>query len=116
MPNDCWNSITVTGSKEDIDNFAKNEFTDVPEWALIIKERGRRGIIFDMWSRWTVNKEWLEGLIIKYPSIWIKNFWSVLEDAAAGIWIGSKAGIKTLEWDEPCIKDGDKIFRSFDIF
>ena len=83
MPNHCWNKITITGSKEDIYEFTKNECKDVPEWALKIHDKGLRGIYFDIWSPWVADFEWLESLLVKYPSVWVKDLWHA-EDGQAG--------------------------------
>ena len=99
MPNHCWNKITITGSKEDIYEFTKNECKDVPEWALKIHDKGLRGIYFDIWSPWVADFECLESLLVKYPSVWVKDLWHA-EDGQAGVWIGSNEGISRLEWDE----------------
>jgi len=96
MPNHCLNTITIGGSKNDISEFIKNELTQ-----SVIHTQFANGIYFDIFSAWTVDTEWLEGLLIKYPSLWIKNIWTIVQDRKAGIWIGSKDGIHQLEWDEP---------------
>jgi len=110
MPNSCWNTITITGSKEDIYDFTKSAFKDVPEWALHIHKQGTLGIHFDIWSRWTVDTEWLEEILAKYPSMWIKDIWKV-EDGQAGIWIGSKDGIRTFYWDDLGIQEWYEFFE-----
>jgi len=105
MPNHCWNTITITGSEEDIAEFINNEL-NVPEWALKIHEKGLRGICFDIWSRWIPDFKWLENLITKYPSVWIKDLWQS-EGGDAGIWIGSNEDIRRLEWVEVPYHDWD---------
>jgi len=106
MPNHCWNKITITGSEDDIAEFIKNEFKDVPDWALTVHEKRLRGIYFDIWSRWVADFEWLEGLLVKYPSVWVKDLWKS-EDGESGVWIGSNEGIRRLEWDENPYQDWD---------
>ncbi len=116
MPNDCWNHITFTAEKEVLDRFIKEELEDkdIPEWALKIKVRGQGGIIFNLWSRWIPDFEWLEGLLDKYEDAWIKNEWSE-EGGEEGVWIGfSKDGekeIKRLEWQGMCIEEEAHRFR-----
>ena len=111
MPNDCWNKITVTGSKEDIDRFYKEEFEGVPEWALEIYVSGVEGLQFKLWSRWQPDFHRLEGLLEKYPSIWLKNVWCE-EGGLAGVWVGSlEKGIQRLEWEEMCNEELDYRFR-----
>ena len=106
MPNHCWNKITITGSENDIAEFIKNEFKDVPDWALTVHEKRLRGIYFDIWSRWVADFEWLESLLVKYPSVWVKDLWKS-EDGESGVWIGSNEGIRRLEWDENPYQDWD---------
>lgn len=114
MPNECWNTITVTGVKEEIDLFAETEFKDVPEWALKIVYRGVEGIFFRMWSRWEPDYKWLEGLLTKYPSCWVKNIWSE-EGGGEGVWVGCvKEGapeIHRMEWAGMCIEEAAERFR-----
>ena len=114
MPNDCWNSMTVTGTREDIDRFFVEEFKDVPEWALKVHVRGVEGLIFRLWSRWSPDFKWLEGLLEKYPSLWVKNSWKE-EGGLAGVWVGSKANeIQRLEWQDMCIEEESHRFREID--
>ena len=113
MPNDCWNRITVTGTKEDIEHFFLEEFKDiVPEYEPEIYRKGAEGIHFKTWSPWKPNFEWLEELLHKYPSIWLKNIWHE-EGGLAGIWIASlKDGIKRFEWEDLSIEEETHRFRS----
>jgi len=111
MPNDCWNKMTVTGSDEDIDKFVLEEFKDVPEWAHEIQVRGKGGLMFRLWSRWLPDYDWLNGLLVKYPSLWVKNQWYE-EGGNAGVWIGSKDEVKRLEWFEMCIEENYYRFRT----
>ena len=105
MPNDCWNRMTLVATKEDIDRFLTEEFIDVPEWAYEIYVKGVEGLQFKLWSRWQPDFQWLEGLLIKYPSMWIKNFWQE-EGGLAGVWVGSsKKGVKRLQWEDMCIEE-----------
>jgi len=113
MPNDCWNVMTVTGTKDDIDRFFLEEFkNEVPDYPHKIYRRGVEGIYFRIWSPWQPNFEWLEKLFSKYPSIWVKNMWHE-EGGLAGIWIGSlKDGIKRFDWEDMCIEEEAHRFRS----
>ena len=111
MPNDCWNRMTVTGTKDVIDLFFVEEFKGVPEWAHEIFVKGVEGLQFKLWSRWQPDFEWLEGLLIKYPGIWVKNLWYE-EGGLAGVWIGSaEKGIKRLDWEDVCIEENAHRFR-----
>ena len=113
MPNDCWNNMTVTGNEEDISRFYVEEFKDAPEWAYEIYVKGVEGIQFRLWSRWQPDFVWLEGLLKKYPSLWVKNIWRE-EGGMAGVWIGGGSGgeIKRLEWDDMCIEENTHRFRT----
>ena len=110
MPNDCWNKMTVTGSEEDIDKFVTEEFKGVPEWAHEIQVRGKEGLIFRLWSRWSPNFKWLEEIVNKYPSLWVKKLWEE-EGGLAGIWIGTAGEIRQFEWEDMCIEEKSHKFR-----
>ena len=114
MPNDCWNRMTVTGTEEDVGRFYVEEFKDAPEWAYEIIVKGVEGIQFRLWSRWQPDFVWLEGLLKKYPSLWVKNIWHE-EGGLAGVWIGggdSKGEIKRLEWHDMCSEENAHRFRT----
>lgn len=120
MPNDCWNSMTVTGSEEDIKRFQKEDFKQtngepIPEWALKILHKGNEGLMFRLWSRWQPDFKWLEGLLDKYPSLWIKNVWDE-EGGDEGVWVGTKRSgeikIQRLEWEGMCIEEKACRFHS----
>jgi len=79
-----------------------------------MKKRGRRGIIFNIWSPWNPDFEWLESLILKYPNCWIKNEWSE-EGGFAGVWIGhvdnnNEPVIESLTWEDICIEGKHYLF------
>lgn len=104
--------MTVAGTKEEIDRFFLEEFKDVPASAHEIYVRGVEGLKFKILSPWNPNFEWLEELLRKYPSIWVKNIWHE-EGGLAGIWIGSlKSGIERFDWDDMCIEEEALRFRS----
>ena len=105
MPNDCWNSITLTGTNEEVERFIAHEFKGVPEWALKIQTKGHEGLQFRLWSRKGPDLLWLEGLLVTYPSLWVKNLWED-EDGMAGVWIGSRSGgIRQFEWEDLCLEE-----------
>jgi len=91
-----------------------HEFTNIPDWALTIKARGVEGVMLKLWSRWQPDFEWLDRLIVQYPSSWIKNEWSE-EGGNAGVWIGTmRSGTKVvqrLEWDDMCLEENAHRFR-----
>jgi hypothetical protein len=69
-----------------------------------INQIGNRGFRCTIKTAWKPDYEWLESLHKKYPSIWIKNEW-ISEDGKAGVWIGCKTDIKSMEWDDLSIDD-----------
>lgn len=109
MPNDCYNHIIITtDSPSELDDIIRNEFQyQTPEGKYLYKDtvklqqRGQRGIRLRLWSAWSPEFEWLEGLLDKYPFMWIKNEWSE-EGGMAGVWVGKlfegEKDIKHLEW------------------
>jgi len=115
MPNDCWNHITITASKEQLNAIIDTEFKDAPEWAFKIKARGLGACVFNLWSRWEPDFKRLEGLIEKYRSCWIKNEWSE-EGGEAGVWIGTmregKKEIQEMQWTEMCLEEQQHRFRT----
>ncbi len=119
MPNDCWNNLTIIGSKEDIARYAAKELKKmdgqtIPEWAIKVECVGSRGIIYKVWSRWQPEFHWLEGLLDKYPSLWIKDEWSE-EGGYEGVWVGTvKEGekvIQRMEWMGLCLEERASFFE-----
>ena len=124
MPNDCWNRITITCENpsvpDELNSLVMNELQHKENDEYIYNEtvkmikRGRRGIIFNIWSPWNPDFEWLESLILKYPNCWIKNEWSE-EGGFAGVWIGrvdnnNEPVIESLTWDDICIEGKHYLF------
>jgi hypothetical protein len=105
MPNDCWSTLTITANKNELDTLLDTEFKDIPEWALKIETRGQGAVRLSLWSAWKPDLKFLESLIDKYPSSWIKNYWTE-EGGTAGVWIGTmrkgSKDIKQLIWDDMC--------------
>jgi hypothetical protein len=123
MPNDCWNLITIATHENpnELELLIQNEFTHhidedgnpVYHRTVELLEKGKGGVILRLWSGWNPDFEWLEGLLDKYPSCWVKNEWSE-EGGYAGVWVGCvKEGekiIKRLEWDDLCIEAKHYLF------
>jgi len=147
MPNDCWNRMTITCLEyeytEELKNLIKNELQyeekendekndeekdkenkeGQPKYHEIVRmiRCGRRGIIFEIWSPWNPDYEWLEGLLDKYPNCWIKDEWSE-EGGNAGVWVGYNSSnnqnnekekmIQSFAWDDLCIEGKEYLFMS----
>jgi hypothetical protein len=78
-------------------------------------KRGTRGIMFEIWSAWNPDYEWLESLLDKYPNCWVKNEWCE-EGGFAGVWVGfvnnnNEKIIKDLTWDDICIEGKAYLFN-----
>jgi pyruvate/2-oxoglutarate/acetoin dehydrogenase E1 component len=69
-----------------------------------------------MWSPWIADFEWVDGLLDKYPDVWIKNNW-LSEDGSAGIWIGAlrdgKKEIKRLDWQDMSLEEEMCVFSNW---
>uniref|UniRef100_A0A6C0B9M3 YubB ferredoxin-like domain-containing protein n=1 Tax=viral metagenome TaxID=1070528 RepID=A0A6C0B9M3_9ZZZZ len=123
MPNDCWNCMTITCENiefaEELNSLVINELKHKEGEKYIYNEtidmlqRGTRGIIFNAWSAWNPDYEWLENLLDKYPNCWVKNEWSE-EGGLAGVWIGfvknNEKIIKDLTWDDICLEGKQFLF------
>lgn len=117
MPNHCDNIITITIKNSDelyrlIDDefghFLNKNYTSNDNEKFYIYRSGDYGINFKLRSDWVADFIWLEGLITKYPEIWIKNNW-LSEDGSAGIWIGTMRNgekeIKRLDWQDMSLEE-----------
>ena len=129
MPNDCWNNITITVEDEDtlnllfnteikplIDIENDNDNDNERKGFITIKTRGKKGLYFTLWSSWYPDFLWLQSLITKYQTCWVKNEWSE-EGGTAGVWVGTYSedkdnlNIKSLEWDDLSIEGQYYYFR-----
>ena len=122
MPNDCDNYLTITSEfPDELTQLIQNEFqyksNESDEYlfrqTVKIQKRGCRGIQLRVWSAWQPDFEWLEGLLDKYPTAWIKNDW-IEEGGFAGIWIGTRTdgekNIRHFEWVDLCIEAKHYLF------
>ena len=116
MPNDCWNHITITADKDDLIQIMKNEFAkyEGKEEIFSISQRGDEAVRLRIWSAWHPDFQWLESLLRKYPSCWVKNEWTV-EDGQAGVWLGTvregKEEIRQFLWEDMSIEEEVYRFR-----
>ena len=107
MPNDCTNHIIITSvSESDMKEIVESEMKHM---YIAVKQSSAKGIRFVITTAWTPNYSWMESIRTRYPSCWIKNEW-VSEDGTAGVWIGNKDEVKSLEWLDLSIEDEYYIF------
>jgi len=123
MPNDCWNKLTITSEdREELNSLITNEFQHIENSDYVYNEtakmykRGCRGAILSLRSAWNPPYDFLENILINYPSCWIKNEWNE-EGGFAGVWIGYVTSdgekiIKDLQWDDLSIEDKHYLFMS----
>jgi len=118
MPNDCWNHITITCEREDETGELQSLFVNELQHETIqVVKKTRRGIIFNMWSAWNPDYEWLETLLYRYPNCWVKNEWSE-ESGIAGVWVGymdeSQPVVRHLAWEDISIEGKAFLFTDDD--
>ena len=123
MPNDCWNIITITSEdRDELNALVQNEFQRLENNEFVyhetvtMKKKGCRGILLKLWSAWNPPYDFLEELLTKYPSCWVKNEWNE-EGGFAGVWIGyvttdGEKDITHLEWDDLSIEDKHFLFMT----
>ena len=117
MPNNCWNYITIAADAKELDILMTEEFKDIEnKEQFTLNNRGIEAVSFRIWSAWHPNFEWLESLLVKYPSSWVKDIWMV-EDGQAGVWIGSannKEGktIRQFLWDDMSVEEDNHRFQA----
>ena len=114
MPNDCWNTLTIEADETEFDTLIQTEFKDIPAEFFKIHQRGVRAVILSVWSAWFPDFEWLERLIVKYPSSWVKNEW-IEEGGTAGVWVGKIHNnirqVKSMEWDDMSVEQMACVFK-----
>ena len=102
-----------TGSEKDVSDFVSAEL-DIPERKYTVVGRGLEAIRIKLWLPWKPDFEWMESLLTKYPSCWIKNEW-IVEDGEAGTWIGTARDgekmIKRMMWDDMSLEEAAHRFR-----
>jgi hypothetical protein len=81
-----------------------------------MQKKGCRGVLLELWSDWNPPYDFLEELLTKYPSCWVKNEWNE-EGGFAGVWIGyvttdGEKEITRLEWDDLSIEDKHFLFMT----
>ena len=127
MPNDCGNSVTIIGHKEDLDVFEEKQlafsyFYPAPEnntiewcyehwgtkwdpYGLTVHRNGDNGIFFNFATAWAPPIPFLKHLLTQYPRCWIKITYSEPEMMFGGVWIGyMKHGLlkeRAMDWMEP---------------
>jgi hypothetical protein len=104
MPNDCWNTISIKATNEQINSILSNDFQSFPPSAFKKIQFGKEMIIFKLWSAWGPDSSFIETLFNKYENIWILNMWHE-EGGNAGVIVGTKDNISELSWDEGCIEE-----------
>ena len=115
MPNDCWNYMTITANNDDLAKLLAEEFVKYENKELFsISQVGKEAVKFRIWSAWHPDFDWLESLLTKYPSCWVKDTW-IVEDGQAGVWIGTarkgEKEIRQFLWDDMCLEEEMHRFR-----
>jgi len=114
MPNECWNYMMITADKDELTAFLEEEFKNVPEDRLFIEKRGLEAVRLKLWTAWKPNFKWLDHVITKYRTCWIKNEW-IVEDGEAGTWIGTaregEKVIRQMTWDDMSLEESSYRFR-----
>jgi len=108
MPNDCNNRITITSPVETDIITILDDIIDIPN--TTVHQSGKNGMRCTIITGWAPDYQWIEELIKKYPSCWVKNEW-LSEDGQAGIWVGDCNKHSTFEWIDLSIEDDIYLFR-----
>ena len=120
MPNDCTSIITITCDDEELlTKFIETELKSIEKHnttyheVLKIHKRGKKGIIFKLWSAWIPLFDWLENMLDIYKYFWIKNEWHE-EGGMAGVWVGFMKDnipiINQLNWKDLSIEEEYHLF------
>lgn len=113
MPYNCWNYIKIT-SHYNADELQKLIDIEFESKEIEIIKKKLCGIYLKIGSSMHPDYEWLENLVVKYPSCWISNEW-IKEGGYAGIWNGfmnkNKPEIQYFEWNDLCTEKEDFCFN-----
>jgi hypothetical protein len=112
MPNDCWNKITLTC--ENVEELTTLISSLESHKNITLIQKCPKGIKIKQITAWKPDYPWLESLLTNYPNCWIKNEWYE-EGGDAGVWVGSKNGIKSMEWQDLSIEAQYYIFDKYKI-
>lgn len=131
MSTDCTNTITIiSGDADDLDEFIQNELQiheddddhadGEYEFVENVVKRGRNGIQFEYITSSAPPLEWLQEVLGRYPSFWIKNEWNE-EGGKAGVWLCSVGEndeqiVKSFEWIDLCLEARQFFFSEDDLF
>ena len=117
MPNDCWNTITIKGDEQQINNIYNHHllnYINLEQNRLI--KRGRKAIKVNIWNAWHPNYDLLNLLKDTYPTTWIKNEWNE-EGGKSGIWIYNdifnlkNKQVQEFMWNDMCLEEYDYVFN-----
>jgi Ferredoxin-like domain in Api92-like protein len=109
MPNDCSNRLTITSTSEnDIIYILQEIHKEIPN--AILKQNSNLGIRVNFITAWQPDIQFIETIVDKYPSVWIKNDW-ISEDGKSGVWVGKKNNIKSMDWEDLSI-EAERFFFS----
>jgi len=112
MPNDCWSTVTIKGTEDDLNNIYDKH---LKEFKLINKSEFALKV--RIWSAWSPDEKLLNLIKNEFPNVWIKNEWSE-EGGVSGIWIYNDCvdlddkKVKQFTWNDMCIEEYAHCFHS----
>lgn len=119
MSTDCWNTYTVIGNPGDVYSLYEEGLQGLRQTNPIVMnedidqirilQRRERGVRFVYKSQWNPNTPWMEHMLERYPSLWMKNEWSD-EGGRSGIIIGGVLygrhyPLQEFRWDDVLFED-----------
>lgn len=117
MPNVCSNYFTITsGNTVELQTLVATELTrgegaEFYERNIVFTKNCPHGIQFRQHTKWRPDYEWMQRIVVKYPTCWVKNEW-IEEGGMAGVWVGSLTnGIQSMIWEDLCIDAKEHIFN-----